>query len=85
MSLFKAIFTDGELRPVGPVTLTEGQLVACAVGGGPTMASLDLEYVAYCQRLTAAGPEVSLEEVRAALSAIPGSMTQDFIDEREER
>ena len=30
-------------------------------------------------------PVPSLEEVRDGLASIPGSMTQDFIDERDER
>lgn len=44
---------------------------------------IDHEYHAECE--ADQSPEVSLEEVRAALSQIPGSMTADFISERDER
>lgn len=44
---------------------------------------LDTAYHAECE--ADAGPEVSLDEVRSALAAIPGDMPADFIAEREER
>jgi hypothetical protein len=44
---------------------------------------LDLEYLRGLEELEI--PEVSLEEVRRRLSSIPGTMTADFIAEREER
>jgi hypothetical protein len=43
---------------------------------------LDNEYHAECE--ADASPEVSLEEVRRILARIPGSMTADFIAERDE-
>jgi hypothetical protein len=44
---------------------------------------LDAECLAACAGEADDG--VSLEEVRAALAKIPGSLTEDFIAEREER
>lgn len=44
---------------------------------------LDADYHAECEADTS--PEYSLEAVREALSKIPGSMTADFISERDER
>lgn len=44
---------------------------------------LDTDCHAECEAETS--PEVSLEEVRALLAKIPGSMTADFIAERDER
>ena len=44
---------------------------------------LDTEYHSECEADTT--PDVTLEEVRAALSPIPGSMTEDISAEREER
>jgi hypothetical protein len=44
---------------------------------------LDTEFHAACAR--EADPSITLEAVRAALSSIPGSRTEDFIAERDER
>lgn len=46
-------------------------------------AMLDTDYHAECEADTS--PEITLEEVRAALSSIPGTMTGDFLAERDER
>ena len=44
---------------------------------------LDTDYLRYCE--ANADYSVTLEEVRKALASIPGSMTDDFIAEREDR
>lgn len=44
---------------------------------------LDHEYMTACA--ADADPSTTLEAVREALSKIPGSMTADFIAERDER
>lgn len=44
---------------------------------------LDWEYIRDCA--SAADPSVTLAEVQQALSKIPGSMTDDFSAERDER
>lgn len=44
---------------------------------------LDWDYITECA--AEANPSVTLEEVRQALSKIPGSMTDDFRAERDER
>lgn len=44
---------------------------------------LDTEFLTACEADTS--PEVSLAEVRAGLASIPGDMTADFADEREDR
>jgi hypothetical protein len=44
---------------------------------------LDTEYLAECAK--EADPSITLESVHEALSKIPGSMTQDFLAERDER
>jgi plasmid stability protein len=43
---------------------------------------LDKQYHAECEADTS--PEISVEEVRRILAKIPGSMTPDFIAERDE-
>ena len=44
---------------------------------------IDYEYLAECE--ADKSPVVSMEEIRLQLSMIPGSMTADFIAERDER
>jgi hypothetical protein len=44
---------------------------------------LDTEYLAACDQ--EAQDDVCLEQVREALAKIPGSLTDDFIAEREDR
>ena len=44
---------------------------------------LDTDYLAECAK--EADPSITLESVHESLSKIPGSMTQDFIAERDER
>ena len=51
--------------------------------GSGDQAFLDLEYMNACR--AEADPTVTLAAVREALSKIPGSMTPDFIAERDER
>ena len=51
--------------------------------GSADEALLDLEYMNAC--LAEADPTVTLDAVREALSKIPGSMTPDFVAERDER
>jgi len=44
---------------------------------------LDTEFLAECAK--EADPNITLESVREALAKIPGSMTADFIAERDQR
>ena len=58
------------------------RLLAADLGGRPE-SIFDTEYEAECAADTS--PVPTLEEVRAFMAAIPGSLTADFIAEREER
>jgi len=83
----QAVFADGVLRPLEPLGLTENAQVTLTIAGESSttgdQAWLDVEFHAACA--LEADPSVSLEEVRAALAKIPGSMTADFIAERDDR
>lgn len=81
----QAIYEKGVLRPLEPLDLREQQLVTVAITTDETPAEpwLDTEYLADCAR--EADDSVSLEEVRVALAKIPGSLTEDFSAEREDR
>jgi predicted DNA-binding antitoxin AbrB/MazE fold protein len=80
----QAIYEKGVLRPLEPLDLSEQQLVTVILTDEPLSEPwLDAEYLADCAAETDA--EVSLDEVRAALAKIPGSLTEDFIAERDDR
>lgn len=69
-----------EIRPL------IGKTVEIRVSEAPPSAAermLDAEFHAECE--ADPSPEVSLEEVRAILSKIPGSLAADIIAERDER
>jgi predicted DNA-binding antitoxin AbrB/MazE fold protein len=79
-----AVYEQGVLRPLEPLDLREQQLVTVVLTDeAPPEPWLDAEYLAACAAEADEG--VSLEEVRAALAKIPGSLTADFIAEREDR
>lgn len=80
----QAIYEKGVLRPLEPLDLREHQLVTVAITDeAPGEPWLDTECLAACA--AEADDGVTLEQVRAALAKIPGSLTQDFIAEREDR
>jgi predicted DNA-binding antitoxin AbrB/MazE fold protein len=84
-----AVYENGVLRPVQPLNLSEHERVTVEIlnaDSGSPAAELDSDCVEGIRRkLRNAGPAPGLEEVRRRLSKIPGSMTPDFIAEREER
>jgi predicted DNA-binding antitoxin AbrB/MazE fold protein len=81
----EAVYENGVLRPLEPLDLQAHQRVTVVLSETPLPeeAWLDGE----CLRLCAAEADerISLEAVREALSKIPGSLTADFVAEREER
>ncbi len=83
----QAVFANGVLRPLEPVGLIENAQVTLTIAGESStsdeLAWIDVEFHAACA--VEADPTISLEEVRAVLAKIPGSMTADFIAERDDR
>jgi predicted DNA-binding antitoxin AbrB/MazE fold protein len=81
----EAVYENGVLRPLEPLNLGEHQRVTVILPELPTPEEdwLDVNCLQLCA--TEADESVSLEAVRAALAKIPGSLTADFIAEREER
>ena len=79
-----AIYENGVLRPLEPVDLEEHQQysidVVRAEGDEPV---LDEEFIESCAPED--GQEVTIEEVRQALSGIPGSLSDDIRAERDRR
>lgn len=84
---FAAVYENGVLRLLEPIDLKEHQRVNVVVlddlENATGMEWLDMqclqEYAAY------ANEPPALEEVRETLAKIPGSLTDDFIAERNER
>lgn len=80
----EAVYENGVLRPLEPLPLTESQRVTLTVSDVASGQSRrDLGILA---RARAEAESIKLaptiEEVRAALSSIPGSLAEDVIAER---
>ncbi|MFN7934745.1 MAG: antitoxin family protein [Bryobacteraceae bacterium] len=81
-----AVFENGVLRPLEPLDLQESQRVSITVFDTPEDLLdelLDHEYMAAIDAMDE--PEPTLEEVHAALSKIPGNLSDDVRAEREAR
>jgi len=78
----QAVYEGGVLRPLEPLTLKEHQRVTVTVSDPNESEWVDTAFLRHLE--TQADDSVSIEEVRAALAKIPGSMTEDFRREREE-
>jgi predicted DNA-binding antitoxin AbrB/MazE fold protein len=79
----QAIYENGVLRPLEPLTLKEHQQVTVTVSDPADGEWLDVTFLRYLE--TQADESVTIEQVRAALAKIPGSMVDDFRRERDER
>ncbi len=77
----QAVYEISVPRPLHPLDLPEHQLVTVTLSDEEPW--LDAESRAACAG--EADDALSHEEVRAALAKILGSLTEDFIAEREER
>ena len=83
----EAVYENGVLRPLNPLSLVEAQRVALTITDAELGYNVrDKELLERVRAEVATMEHIpSLEEVHRALSKIPGSLTQDFVDEREER
>ena len=81
-----AVYEKGVFRLLDPVQLADNTPVTLTIQNGSDATDsddfLDQEFHSACAK--DADFSISLEEVRAALSKIPGPMTDDFIAERDE-
>jgi len=79
-----AIYEDGVLRPLEPLPLAEHQQVRVTVSDVSADRAdpwIDHDYMASIDALHE--PEPSLEEVRRALSKIPGNLSDDIRAQRD--
>jgi predicted DNA-binding antitoxin AbrB/MazE fold protein len=81
----EVVYENGVLRPLEPLQLRDHQRVSIVLPDDVTSQAedwLDIECMGLCE--TETDETMNLDEVRQALSKIPGSMTSDFIAERHE-
>jgi predicted DNA-binding antitoxin AbrB/MazE fold protein len=81
----QAVYKDGVLQPLESVPLEERQQVTVTIGD-PANASPDLAgYFTPKEWAEAVHDDISLDEVRRALSTIRGSLSEAVIALRQER
>ena len=80
----EAIYENGVLRPLEPLSLDEHQRVTITIAeeDGAEEALFDPAFTQWCAEQSTNAP--SLEDVRQALSKIHGSMADVVIAERDE-
>ena len=78
----KAVYENGVFRPLEPVPFKEHELLHLTVTDAPAVPDelLDTDFLRQCETL--ADDRVTIEEVRAALSKIPGSMADQIRRDR---
>jgi predicted DNA-binding antitoxin AbrB/MazE fold protein len=83
---FEAVYENGFLRPLESLPLAERQRVSLTIDETAPVSDEDLLDHELLNSLRDENlPNVTLEQVQAALAKLPGSMTLDFLAEREER
>jgi predicted DNA-binding antitoxin AbrB/MazE fold protein len=81
----RAIYEGGVLRPLEPIPLEDRQEVTVTISDEGDM-SRDHPLLASSDEWAAAArDDISLDEVRDALSTIRGSLSEAIIDERRDR
>ncbi len=81
----RAVFKNGVLQPLTPLDLREEQQVTLTVVPAENGIAEWEDVDCYDASKQGADDAVTLEEVQQALAKIPGSLTADFIAERDER
>ena len=85
MRTLQAVYENGVLRPLELLPLKEHQRVTVTVSD-PAERWLDQEYTEKVKKDVAAwAPAPSLDEVRRALSKIPGNLSSEIRSERDSR
>jgi predicted DNA-binding antitoxin AbrB/MazE fold protein len=82
---FEAVYEHGVLRPIDELVLPNLQHVLVTISDAPTTAPDVALYFEPGEWEAAKHDDVSLDEVRRALSSIPGSLAEAVIASREER
>ena len=81
----QAVYEGGILRPLEPVSLADRQEVTITITDEGNI-PCDHPLLAPAEEWAdAAGDDISLDEVRRALSTIRGSLSETLLDERRDR
>jgi predicted DNA-binding antitoxin AbrB/MazE fold protein len=81
----EAVYENGVLRPIEPVSLAESQRVRLSISTAGWHTFRDAEVIERARaEVAVAGVIPSIEEVRAAMACIAGSMAADVIADRGE-
>ena len=79
------MYKDGVLQPLEALTLEERQQVTVTINDGTTADQDVAGYFTPEEWAEAAHDDITLDEVRCALSTISGSLSEAVIDLRQER
>ncbi|HEX4136919.1 MAG TPA: antitoxin family protein [Bryobacteraceae bacterium] len=82
---FEAVYENGVLRPLESLALPNMHHVLVTISGAPATADDVAGHFEPEEWEAAQRDDISLQEVRRALSSIPGSLVDAVIASREER
>jgi predicted DNA-binding antitoxin AbrB/MazE fold protein len=82
---FEAVYENGVLRPLESLALPNMQHVLVTICDAPVTADDVADYFEPEEWNAAKHDDISLQDVRRALSSIPGSLADAVIASREER
>lgn len=86
---FEAVYENGVLRPLEPLSFPEHERLTITVhdpDDDPLASLIDQEFLRTAtEHVRNAKTVPTLEEVRAMLSNLPGSLSADIISDREDR
>jgi predicted DNA-binding antitoxin AbrB/MazE fold protein len=82
---FEAVYEDGVLRPLKALGLADRQLVQVTIVAAPDVAGDIAAYFEPEEWEASKHDQISLDEVRHALSSIRGSLSDAVIASRNER
>lgn len=81
----QAVYENGILRPLEPLTLEECQQVTITISDAPGITPEHPLLLSPDEWLDAANDDVGRDEVRAALATIRGSLSEAILEERRDR
>ncbi len=83
----EAIYEHGVLRPLAPLPFAESQRVSVTVSdSGAVESAADAQFLEQVRAEVAAfGLTPTLDEIHRIMAKVPGSLEEDFSDERAER
>jgi predicted DNA-binding antitoxin AbrB/MazE fold protein len=81
-----AIYENGVLKPLTPIILAENERVSLVIGTAGEVEHEDRDATDYMPLIADEGdPSVTWDQVQALLAKLPGSLSDDFERERDER